>query len=366
MEDENINESKSVKIKNEIEKMKRLISKDNKYKEAFSRNKELFKNILIDEFEDLQKAYNRICEENLFKYCGLEDAEKEKIKLVDIYTGYICFLSKTEDEQLNKKEEYISKYKIKNLQKYISYNGENIITELLVDEGLWGWVEYDDYSGKYYLYIGKSKDIDAEYHARLNIVDFIEVFNGIRKEEARKVILNALDIKIKNIEPIRNICLRNINIIDNEFYKYDYLNRLTSEIQETIKKFIGFIRYEVYFPDVIDDKYYVFCSNEYVIEKLKMPKALNKYINLFVALELIEKETRKEEKSGNKNKTGLYHVKEFNDDNLKNANLIAKAILEKGIKASSFSHKVCAEILGEEKADKIFLDKNLKKKNKRS
>ena len=97
-----------------------------------------------------------------------------------------------------------------------------------------------------------------------------------------------------------------------------------------------------------------------------MPKALNKYINLFVALELIEKETRKEEKSGNKNKTGLYHVKEFNDDNLKNANLIAKAILEKGIKASSFSHKVCAEILGEEKADKIFLDKNLKKKNKRS
>lgn len=366
MEDENIIHNRSYEIKAEMDKLKSLISEENKYKDAFLRNIDLFKDILNDEFENKIQAYDRIYKINLFKYCGLEDAEDKKVKLQDIYSGCICFQSNTEEESLNKKEEYLKKYDIKKYKEKSVPRGEKIITELLVEGELWAWVECKDYNdGKYYLYISRSKDV--EYHIRLNIIDFIEVFNKEEyHKEAQKSIFNAMNIKIKNVESIKEVCSKNINIIDTKFHRYNYLNMLTSQIQTIVKEIINFIKDEAYFFDTIDKKYYVFFSNNYIAEKLKKSKnSINKYINLFIALELIEKETRKEEKNGNKNKTCLYYVKEFTDDNLKNANSLAEVIFKNGIKSSSFDYQACKKIFGEEKADTIFLDTNLKKKSKR-
>lgn len=101
---------KSEYIRNEIDRLQQLLPDDNRFKKEFIKNKEKLCG-LVTNYNNVNLK-DKICEQNIFKFLGFEK-ECVRIKIDDLVSGYIAFVSSSKEEAEKTKAYYIEEYKIK-------------------------------------------------------------------------------------------------------------------------------------------------------------------------------------------------------------------------------------------------------------
>ncbi|UZT06163.1 hypothetical protein ONV75_16410 [Clostridium sp. LQ25] len=341
---------KSEYIRNEIDRLQQLLPDDNRFKQEFIKNKEKLNNLINDCNEN--NIIDKICQQNLFQFCGFEEYGI-RIAISDWFSGYIAFISNSVNEAEKTKDYYIKEYDIETYKENIKERNEVVTTELVFVEKLWGKVLLSNQENRYYLYIYRSNKIDDEdYYLRFNCIDFISFILKKTLEESKRLLISIMSISSseKNQELI-DMYNRNINILDNEIWKFDYLNRFIYLYIEALKQMINLAKNDIHKLNKINNKYYLYCSSSYLAKKINIKDTTARnYLHIFTALELIDKVV-------NKDDTGMYSIKEFTVDVLNNANMIAKEFIDNKISISKFKKKTSLLMFGEEKTELIFPDK---------
>lgn len=348
---------KSDYIKNEINRLQQNLDNDNRYKQKFIKNKEKMAG-LIKDYND-NNLLDKICQQNIFKFCGFEK-EGVRIKIDDLVSGYIAFVSSFEEEAEKTKNRYISKYNISSIE-YV--NTKNLVTEILFKEDLWGKVILSD--NKYYLYIYKTiKREDKNYYIRFDCIEFIAFIFKTSLNNAKMLLLNAMNKERKNIvEEYENLCKYNLKDIEEKISQYTSLRVFLLKEIEMLKTFIGYVNNSIYKLKEEEEKLYMYCTNVVFGELInKSGTTAGKYLNTWTVLGFIEKKVDENYNKKNKNAPAKYLLKKFTEEVLKQADKVARLFMLNNIKITDFDEKTCKEIFGEEKTNEIFYAQPVKKK----
>lgn len=340
-------------IKNEINRLQQLLNDDNRYRQEFIKNKEKLRHLINDCNE--KNIVDKICKQNLFQFCGFKEYGK-RVEINDWFSGYIAFRSDSLKQAEEIKAYYIKEYNIETYKKNITERNEGFITELVFVEKLWGKVLFSNQDNRYYLYIYRSNKInDEDYYLRFNCIDFISFILKKTHEESKRLLISIMSSSAsRENEELIAMYNQNILILDNEIWKFDYLNRFIYLYIEALKQMIDLAKNDIHKLNKINNKYYLYCSSSYLAQKINIKDTTARnYLHIFTALELIDK-------IENKDNTGMYSINEFTEDILNNANMIAKEFIDNKISVSKFKKKTSLSMFGKEKTELIFSDKNNK------
>lgn len=341
---------KSEYIKNEIDRLQQLLADDNRYKQEFIKNRDKLNNLIYDYNEN--NVIDKIYEQNLFQFCGFKEYGR-RIEINDWFSGYIAFISNYIEEVEKTKACYIKEYNIGTYKENIAERNEGFIIELAFVEKLWGKVLFSNQDNRYYLYIYRSnKTDDKDYYLRFNCIDFISFILKKTHEESKRLLVSIMSSSAsRENEELIAMYNQNILILDNEIWKFDYLNRFIYRYIVALKQMINLAKNDVHKLNKINDRYYLYCSSSYLAEKISIKDTTARnYLHIFTALELIDK-------IANKDNTGMYSIREFTEDVLNNANMIAKEFIDNKISVSKFKKKTSLLMFGKEKTELIFSDK---------
>lgn len=347
---------KSEYIKNEISRLQKLLDNDNKYKREFLKNKQKLNGLITNSNEN--NLLDKICQQNLFEFCGFKEYGR-RCEINDLISGYIAFVSNSGEEAERRKAYYIKECGIDILKENDRNTNEGFIKEIIFKEELWGKVIFSNRDDKYYLYIYKTNKIDDEnYYLRFNCVDFISFILKKTCEETKRLLVSIMGIntneELKNLLDVYN---KNIYVLANEIWRFDYLNRFIYKYIEILKQLIDLVKSDVYKLNKINDKYYLYCASSYFAKKINVKDTTARnYLHIFTALELVDKVVNE------KDNTGMYYIKEFTKDVLDNANIIAKKFMDNKISVAKFNKKNSLTLFGEEKTNLIFTEKVITKK----
>ncbi|WP_252225767.1 hypothetical protein [Clostridium sp. ZBS2] len=353
---------KSEYIKNEINRLQQLLDNDNRFKQEFIKNKEKLSGLVIN-YNNVNLK-DKICEQNIFKFLGFKK-EGVRIKINDLVSGYIAFISNSQEEAEETKAYYIEQYNIKEYECKITKINENVTVELMFKEDLWGKVLYSENERKYYLYIYKTinKD-DKNYYVRFDSVEFLAFALKITINDATMLLLNAINKERKYlIEEYEKICEYNLKDIEERISEYQTLRVFLLKDIDILKAFIDYVKENIYKLREEDRKLYIYCPNVTFGKIInKSGNIAGKYLNVLTALCLVEKKVDKEDNKNNRNAPAKYYIKEFTEEILKKSNEVARLFMLNNVKITDFTENKCKEILGEEKAKEIFFAKSNKKK----
>lgn len=350
-------------IRNEIDRLQQLLPDDNRFKKEFIKNKDKLSGLVTD-YNNVNLKY-KICEQNIFKFLGFEK-EGVRIKINDFISGYIAFISSSQEEAEETKAYYIERYNIKEHECNITNINEGVTVELTFKEELWGKVIYS--KNKYYLYIYKTinKD-DKNYYVRFDCIEFLAFVLKTTINDATMLLINSMNKERKDlVQEYENICAYNLNNIEEKISEYPSLRVLLLKDIEILKTFINYVKENIYKLREEDGKLYMYCPNVTFGELInKSGNTAGKYLNIFTALGIVEKKVDKEDDKKNRNNRNAparYIIKEFTESVLKEADEVARLFMLKNIKILDFNENKCKEILGEDKTNEIFFAKSNKKK----
>lgn len=344
-------------IKNEIDRLQQLLPDNNRFKKEFIKNKEKLCGLVTD-YNNVNLK-DKICEQNIFKFLGFEK-EGVRIKIDDLVSGYIAFTSSSKEEAEKTKNRYINAYNISSI--YFE-NTQNLTTEIIFKENLWGKVIRSE--RKYYLYIYKTinKD-DKNYYVRFDCIEFLAFVLKTTINDATMLLINSMNKERKDlVEEYEKVCEYNLNTIEERIAEYQSLRVFILKDIAILKAFINYVKENIYKLREEDGKLYMYCPNVTFGELInKSGNTAGKYLNVFTALNLIEKKVDKNDNKNNRNAPARYIIKEFTESVLKEADEIARLFMLKNIKISDFNENKCKEIFGEEKTKEIFFAQPKKKK----
>jgi len=351
-------------IKNEIDRLQQLLPENNRFKKEFIKNKEKLLG-LVSDYNNVNLK-DKICEQNIFKYCGFEEYGR-RIKINDLVSGYITFISSSQEEAEETKANYIEEYNIKEYECNITNIDENFIVELTFKEDLWGKVIRSE--RKYYLYIYKTinKD-DKNYYVRFDCIEFLAFILKTTISDASMLLINEMNKERKNlIEEYEKIYEYNLKDIEEKISKHPSLRVFLLKDIEILKTFIKYVKDNIYKLREEDGKLYIYCPNLTFAEIInKSGNTAGKYLSVFTTLGLIEKKVDIDDNKNNRNAPARYIIKEFAGSVLKEADEVARLFMLNNIKISDFNENKCKEILGEEKTKEIFFAQSNKKKGGKS
>lgn len=362
------NNNISNKRSNDINKMKISINKNNRYMNSFLNNRDLIAGVNCEELESIEQANEIMYRENLFKYCAIDSKPNKKFKLDECCgVDFISFIVYEETEKNKKMEEYKARYNFFEFEEKIFRREDMLIVELINKKETFAFLRYNVSKKKYYLYVTDNPDANNfEYYTVLDIAEFYSIFAQCDLVEAKKSILNAMELNVKELQVTKKILEDNLQIMDSDISQYAYLNKLVKVNNKRVLKEIIYISLEeMYSLKIENGKYYVLSAYQNIAERTGISKTnVNNYINMFLAFELIERigyKNKINKSRANRNDTSLFNIRKFDGDILKNADLIAKKFIDNNITPSKVTYKELQKIFSEEKLTKIFLDKNLAK-----
>lgn len=346
-------------IKNEIDRLQQLLPDNNRFKQEFIKNKEKLCGLVTD-YNNVNLK-DKICEQNIFQYCGFEEYGR-RIKINDFVSGYITFISSSQEEAEETKTYYIEEYNIKEHECNTTNVDENFIVELTFKEDLWGKVIRSE--RKYYLYIYKTtnKD-DKNYYVRFDCIEFLAFVLKTTINDATKMLLNSMNKERKDlVEEYEKVCEYNLNNIEERIAEYQFLRVFLLKDIAILKAFINYVKVNIYKLEE-DEKLYMYCPNITFGELInKSATTAGKYLNVFTALGLVEKKVDVDDNKNNRNAPAQYIIREFTESVLKEADEVARLFMLKNMKISDFNENKCKEILGEDKKNEIFFAQSNKKK----
>lgn len=353
---------KSEFIKNEIDRLQQLLADDNRYKQEFIKNKEKLCG-LVTNYNNVNLK-DKICEQNIFKFLGF-GKEGVRIKIDDLVSGYIAFTSSSKEEAEKTKNRYIEEYGISECECKITNIKENFIGELTFKEDLWGKVIYSENKHKYYLYIYKTiNKNDEDYYVRFDCIEFLAFILKTTINNANMILLNSMNKERKDlVKEYEQICEYNLKDIEERISEYSSLRVFLLKDIEILKTFIKYVKENIYKLREEDGKLYIYCPNVTFGEIInKSRNTAGKYLNVFTALNLIEKKVDFEDNKNNRNAPAQYIIRKFTESVLKKADEVARLFMLNNIKISEFNENKCKEILGEEKTKQVFFAQPKKKK----
>lgn len=357
---------KSEYIKNEINRLQQNLDDDNKYKKLFIKNKQKLLG-LVTNYNNVNLK-SKIYEQNIFKFLGFEK-EGVRIKINDLVSGYITFISSSQEEAEETKAYYIEEYNIKEYECNITNVDENFIVELTFKEELWGKVIYSKSKRKYFLYIYKTINKDDEkYYVRFDCIEFLAFVLKTTINNANMLIINEMSKERKKlVEEYEKICEYNLKDIEERIYEYQSLRVFLLKDIEILKKFINYVKEDIYKLREENEKLYMYCPNITFGELInKSGNTAGKYLNVFTALGLIEKKVDKLDNKKNRNAPAQYIIRKFTESVLKEADEVARLFNINDIKISNFNENKCKEVLDKEKTKEIFFAQSNKKKGDKS
>lgn len=337
-------------IKNEINRLQQLLNDDNRYRQEFIKNEEKLRHLINNYNEN--NIIDKICEQNIFELCGFKEYGR-RIEINDWFTGYIAFVSNSDEEAEKTKAYYIKEYNIETYKENFTERNKGFTIELVFVEKLWGKVLFSNQDSRYYLYIYRSNKIyDEDYYLRFNCIDFNSFILKKTHEESKRLLVSIMSSSAsRENEELIAMYNQNILILDNEIWRFDYLNRFIYKYIGALKQMIDLAKNDIHKLNKINDRYYLYCASSYLAKKINIKDTTARnYIHIFTVLELIDKVV-------NKDNTGMYSIKEFTVDVLNNANMIAKEFIDNKISVSKFNKKTSLLMFGKEKTELIFSDK---------
>lgn len=345
----------------QIKVIQTIIESDIEYKNKASICKgNLKKNKLNKQVKTVNDAKDTIYRTNLFELCGFNSKEKEKFEIqLPIQYKYIGFLAKSEEEAKNKLIEISEEYQIKN--PYIKEDKQDnyLIYEVFIPVKTFGYIKYDLKMEKYYLYIAKDNDDNNfKYTTRFNFVDIYRMlFNIANEKKAVHEILDLLEVKSSDVQPLIERYINNIRVLEN-IKVYPYLNKLIKKQVYILKEILNLAIEEIYFCKEKENVYYVPFAQNYLAKRLQKSKSTIKdSLIAFALLGFYSKTSDEdEEEKTNKNKSTLYHIYEFNEEVLAEAEKIAKIFRENQMTLSYVPYEKVCEVFGKDRADKVIQD----------
>lgn len=362
-----INKSLTKKFKEQIYIVKEIINnspdknKYNVYKENLRENQ------LNIEVNTIQEAIALIYSINLFEYFDLPTNMDEKVKLeIPICYKYISFLANTEIEAQEKTEELSKKYNLKN--SYIKvYKNENIKYELSIPINSYIFVSYSKKINQYNIFLTDNSDINnKEYQIKFSFIDIYCMLFNLNKKQAVIEIIDLLDIKVLDVQNLKEIYVNNLKALE-KVKMYPNLKKLIGKHIYLLKEIINIAIEEIYFNRKLENKNYIFFSQRYIAERVnKSQSTVMPYINGFAILNFYTKaEIEDNIINDNINKNSLYNISVYTEEFFKDAEKIAKLLLERNITLSKISYKVLKELFQEKEVNKIIKDKLVKGSNKK-
>lgn len=178
------------------------------------------------------------------------------------------------------------------------------------------------------------------------------------------MLLNSTNKERKDlVEEYEKICEYNLEDIEERIYEYQSLRVFLLKDIAILKAFINYVKENIYKLTEEDGKLYMYCPNITFGELInKSGSTAGKYLNVFTALNLIEKKVDKDDNKNNRNAPARYLVNKFTEEVLNKADEVARLFMLNNIKILDFNEKKCKEILGEEKTKEIFFAQSNKKK----
>lgn len=342
----------------DINKLKKYFEIIN-YKYDLSAIKENFKlNKLICSVNTTNEAIRKIISIDLFKCININSKINKKTKLNIPLQFKYCQIESSDYNKFKEKFENVSDENI-----YVLESNENkSILEIYISEDLLYNIYFSTERDEYYLAVYNSLDDEAPYK-KYNIIDIYTLLANTSRKNAIVELINLLDITVINIDDEIKKYKNNLEILTNEIVNYAGLYKLIKKhiyvLEEIIK--IGLI--ECYFYN--EDKQFNL-SLRYLGNRLnKSNSTICSIINGFILLGFCNKNLM-ENKSKVKNAKALYSINIFSKELLEEADIIANKMSSSKPKLtiSNINYKNIESLFGEEIANSVILDSNIKRKIK--
>lgn len=342
----------------DINKLKKYFEIIN-YKYDLSAIKENFKlNKLICSVNTTNEAIRKIISIDLFKCININSKINKKTKLNIPLQFKYCQIESSYYNEFKGEFENVSDENI-----YVLESNENkSILEIYISEDLLYNIYFSTERDEYYLAVYNSLDDEAPYK-KYNIIDIYTLLANTSRKNAIVELINLLDITVINIDDEIKKYKNNLEILTNEIVNYAGLYKLIKKhiyvLEEIIK--IGLI--ECYFYN--EDKQFNL-SLRYLGNRLnKSNSTICSIINGFILLGFCNKNLM-EDKSKVKNEKALYSINIFSKELLEEADIIANKMSSSKPKLtiSNINYKNIESLFGEEIANSVILDSNIKRKIK--
>ncbi|MEG0774371.1 hypothetical protein [Clostridium sp.] len=365
------NKSINISINDMVSRIKDNMERENDYKSYLEKNKELVRKQvgLNRQVETVEEAMELIKQVDFRYVFGLDVGLKEVFDCDLICNGKeISFVCKSKEEADRRVEEELYNNHGAEINEHGCYERFGMfVREIRINgERIKAWIEYDKKKRKYLYIVGS---IDNEYYAitKLDIFNLFQIFFKCDIKTSFKELADLLNIRISEIEEIRNKYERNKKFL-RENLKSDsfpvlrelvgkHINKLDILLEEAINKLYYHINY---------NKNNVFsASMDHLGEIMEKGKStISPIINTFVLLGLVEKADVNTGvfNRGNNNDITHFYIPEYNQELFAKSEQLAKIMLYQGkrITASKFSYGHCIEKFGKETANKTFKDKVVK------
>lgn len=342
----------------DINKLKKYFKIIN-YNYDLSAIKENFKlNKLSCSVNTTNEAIRKIISIDLFKCIDINSKINKRTKLnIPLHFKYY----QIESSYYNKFKEKFENVSDENI--YVLESNENkSIFEIYISEDLLYNIYFSTERDEYYLAVYNSLDDKAPYK-KYNIIDIYSLLANTSRKNAIVELINLLDITVINIDYEIKKYKNNLEVLTNEIVNYTKLYKLIKKhiyvLEEIIK--IGLI--ECYFYN--EDKQFNI-SSRYLGNRLnKSNSTICSIINGFILLGFCNKNLM-ENKNKVKNEKALYSINIFSKELLEEANIIANKMSSSKPKLtiSNINYKSIERLFGEEIANSVILDTNIKRRIK--
>lgn len=368
------NKSLNSIIKDGVKKAQESIGAENIYKEYVNKNNDYINESMAinADVNTIQEAIGLINQVDFRYIFGFDVLLGEAFECTFINKEQrLSFAFSTEIEADKAVEREIAKYHNKEIilsgyQRFGMYVREFIIKH----ENAEAWISYSDSRNKY-LYMVGSNDIDNYVITHtFDILDLYQIFTGLEFQKAVQELCELLNIRIKELNEIRNKYIRNKELINTSLIrdKFPILYELIGDHIVKIEAVLNEGIYKLYYHKKNNNNWVFSSSMSHLAKKMnvKSKSTVNAVTNtlvllgFFTKIEFYDGEYLK----GNRNKITYFYVNEFNEALYAEAEEKAKIMLYDGerITATGFSYVKCSEKFGEETTNLIFKDKVTKAK----
>lgn len=328
---------------------------DNNEKELLNKysdyNGKIVKN--INEFIDM------INKKDMFCLFGIE-CERGKIYKSNIIDLNIHKEISCQKKDIREKliEDFLNKHNIKNSNdKSVTIVENKSMWIIKINRNSYHYIDTDPNSKRIYLYITKGTD-NENYIWKYSSFDLYCAVNNYSVSQAIQVLSYKLNISILNINTEKERYLKNINVIEDEFNTYKYLNKIIGKSKNVLIEINKQLSENIY--KVSDDnKYIALDYNTIAINVGIKASTISPYINLFCALGLIQKKQldTNNKKNNQRNVISSFYIGKYDKELLEYANRMSKKLIDNKVTKSKFTASKCLEVFGLEMMEKIFTDK---------